>query len=72
MIESIKTAHGSIAVRTSCDQIEFRTYVQAAPNSITVLYLNADQAEALQNALGRLRGMLPCPHYREALEAVSG
>ena len=60
MNESIKTAHGDVCVRTtSLGQIELRTYVQAAPNSVTVLHLNAVQAEALQGALARMRGMLP-------------
>jgi len=72
MIETIKTDYGSVSVRTtSLGKIAVRMSVAGMPNQSMELYLNHASAEALQGAIARTRGMLPCPRYAETLAAVA-
>ena len=72
MMETVKTQYGSVSVRTtSLNQISLAMKVEGVTTTM-VLHLDAQGAEALQGALARARGMLPCPRYAEALEAVAG
>ena len=69
MIDRIKSEHMEITVQNSVLGVALRVEVSGC-NTVTHANLSPDQAEALARALDRSRGMLPCPRYTEALEAV--